>query len=129
MVISETCSRPLDTVRHFDEGAELREVTHHAFNNRPWFEFLRGALPGIAQRLLQAESDAPLAGLQIEHDDLHGVTDFQQILRMPDLARPGHFRNVDQPFDTRLDLDESTEILEARYRARHADRRRGVSRR
>src|SRR5207237_2622729 len=68
----------------------------------------REGIPRIRLRLLQAERDATLVGIDLEDEDFDFLAGRNDLARMNILLRPGHFGNMDQPFDAGLKLDEGT---------------------
>ena len=61
---------------------------------------------GILQRLLEAERDAALGGVDLEHLNLDLLAGRNDLAGMDVLLGPRHFRDVDEAFDARLQLDE-----------------------
>ena len=59
-------------------------------------------------------------GLHFEHDGFYLIADLNHLGRMLHAAAPGHFRDVDQPLDARLQLDESSVVGDADDAADHA---------
>src|SRR5271166_2756841 len=68
------------------------------------------SLPWVLQGLLEAERDAPLGGVDLEHLNLDLLAGRDDLARMDVLLGPGHFRNVDQTLDARLQLHERAVI-------------------
>ncbi len=83
--------------------------------------YLLGQLvPRVALDLLQAERDAPRAGIDAEHHRVDGVADVQDLRRVLDALAPRHLADVDQPFDAGLELDERAVVGQADDLAAHA---------
>ena len=66
--------------------------------------------PRIGERLLEAERDAALDGIDLEHLHVDFLARRDDLAGMDVLLRPGHFRDVDEPFDAGLELDEGTVV-------------------
>ena len=76
--------------------------------------YLLGQLvPRVALDLLQAERDAPRAGIDAEHHRLDAVADVQDLRRVLDALAPRHLADVNQPLDARLELDERAVVGQA----------------
>src|SRR4051812_5461371 len=89
-----------------EEQTELGLVLDLAFDHRASRILLDKQLPRIAHGLLQAERDAPLDRIDLEHlhfDFLRGGDDLAGVNV---LLGPGHFGDVDQALDARLQFDE-----------------------
>ena len=67
-------------------------------------------LPRVALGLLQAERDAPLLPVDLEHDDLDLLGGGDDLARMDVLLGPGHLRDVHQALDPRLQLHEGAVV-------------------
>src|SRR6185312_2793038 len=67
-------------------------------------------LPWVLQGLLEAQRDTPLVGIDLEHHDFHFLRGGDDLARVDVLLGPAHFRDVDQAFDARLELDERTVV-------------------
>src|SRR5579871_4479761 len=109
-----------NAVCELDKCAELRQPSHRPFDPRTDGKLLRNPTPRIAQRLLQAKRDTPLFRFNAENHSVYAVAGFHNIARMPYLLAPRHLRNVNQPFDARLDLYEGAEVGQTRHRAGYA---------
>src|SRR3954447_23367800 len=96
----------VDIAVETEEQTELGLVLDLAFDGRTDRELLDEDFPGVAHGLLETERDAALD--RIDFQDLH----FDFLRGRNDLAGvhvllgPRHFRDVDQAFDARLQLDE-----------------------
>src|SRR5438067_2890014 len=78
----------------------------------------RRRLHGVRE-LLQAEPDAALVRIDADHEERQLVADGDEVLRS--IHRPvRHLRDVQEPIDTRLQLDERAEVGEAHDPAGHA---------
>src|SRR5215475_10383691 len=77
-------------------------------------------LPRILEKLLHAQRDAAIIWIDCENDRLDFVARLDQLRRMLHPLRPGHFRNVDEAFNTLLKLNECAVIGYAENAATHA---------
>src|SRR5882762_5831103 len=96
----------VDVALEAQEKSELGLVLDLAFDGRTDREFFDENLPGVAHGLLETERDAALDRIHFEHlhfDFLRGRNDLAGVHI---LLGPRHFRDVDQAFDARLQLDE-----------------------
>src|SRR5438552_3933187 len=110
---------PFDTLRYLHESAEFGQADDRAFDNSPGWKFLRCIRPRIAESLLQAQRNAFFTDIDSENYRLYGFAGLHQIARLAHLLDPRHLRNVNQSFDTRLQLN-SSEIGNSSHRAAHA---------
>src|SRR6202030_2803705 len=90
----------------FDERAELGNVAHLAGHDRADGILLRHQQPGIGLRLLDAQRNAAVAWLDVQHHHVHLVADLCQLRGMRWLLGPGHFRDVHQAFDALFEFNE-----------------------
>ena len=67
-------------------------------------------VPRIVLRLLQAEGDALLLLVDIEHDHVELLADLQSLARMPEAA-PGHVGDMEEAVHA-IEVDERAEIGE-----------------
>ena len=72
-------------------------------------------VPRIGELLLEAEADAFLFAVDVEHDDVDVLADFEDFGRMPDAA-PAHVGDVEQAVDA-VEVDERAEIGDVLDRA------------
>ena len=92
-------------------------------NDRANWIFIRELLPGIFLRLLQAQRNAALIGLHIQHNCFDFVAGFHNFVRMLQFLRPSHFTDVHKAFDAGRDLDERSVVGDADdFRLLHARR-------
>src|SRR6058998_1461012 len=63
--------QPIESFFDLDERAELRDVAHLAGHDRAYWILFRDEQPGIRLRLLDAQRNAPVAWLDIEHYHVH----------------------------------------------------------
>src|SRR5690606_32051209 len=84
--------------------------------------------PGVVLGLLETQRDALVLAVHPEDHDLHVVPLAQHLGRVLDALGPAHVRDVDQPIDAGLDLDERAERGEVADLARDARARRVLER-
>ena len=77
----------------------------------------REGFPRIFERLLEAERDAALGRIDLEHHHVDFLGGRQDLAGMHVLLGPRHFRNVDEAFDARLQLDERAVVGDVGDRA------------
>ena len=108
------------TALETDEQAELGDVAHGTFDVRALGVNAHEGIPRIVLRLLEAQRNAALVGVDFE--DLH----LDLLARGDDLAgvdvlfRPAHFGDVDQALDAGLQLDERAVVGDVRHHATEA---------
>src|SRR6185437_12356198 len=110
-----------------EEQAELCLVLDLAFDGGTRRMLLDEHLPRIAHGLLEAERDAALDRIDFENLHLDLLRGGNDLAGMHVLLGPRHFRDVDQAFDARLELDEGAvigDVCDAALEAR-ADRELG----
>ena len=105
-----------DAFLQFHERAVRNEVGDLAFDLLAGRETLFDLVPGILLRLLQAEGNALLLLVDVEHEDFELLTDLEQFARMAEAA-PGHVGDVEQAVHA-VEIDERAEIGEVLDRAR-----------
>src|SRR5438552_18424460 len=110
----------VDTFFDLDEGAEICKVAHPAFDHRAHAEPLAQRRPRVRQGLPQAERDAPLPRIHLEHRHLDPVTHIDDLRGMLQPLAPGHLRDVDQALDAWGDLDKSSVVRDADHAAEDA---------
>src|ERR1700727_1325886 len=71
---------------------------------------LRKSLPWVLQRLLEAERNAALGGVDLEHLDLDLLAGRDDLAGVDVLLGPRHFGDVDEALDARLKLDEGAVV-------------------
>ncbi len=100
-------------VLDFDEGAEFGDVADFAGDDRADGIFFGGEQPGIGQRLLDAERDAAVAGLDVQDDDVNFFADFEEFRGMLDFLGPADLADVDEAFDALFEFDEDAVVDDA----------------
>ena len=107
-------------LRHLHERAKLGEAHDRPLDRRPNRKLLRSINPRIAQRLLQPQRDPLFAGIDSEDHGLDCFAGLHQIARLAFFLDPRHLRNVNQSFDSWLQLHKCSEIGDASHCAAHA---------
>src|SRR5262249_7737168 len=112
--------KAFDSLLHFDERAELCESHDLAFNHFSGRVAIFDRVPGISENLLEAQAEAGALFVQLQYDSLDALAFREHVARALNALGPGHFRNVDQTFHARHDLDESAEVRQPRDLSRYA---------
>ncbi len=99
------------------ERAVRNEVGDFAFDLGADRETVLGLVPGIFLGLLEAEGDALLFLVDIEHDHFDLLTDLEQFARVAKAA-PGHIGDVKEAVHS-IEVDESAEVGEILDRTNH----------
>src|SRR5579859_815529 len=97
----------------FHEGAELRDVADFSCDNGADGILFGNENPGIGERLLDAERDAAVAGLDVQDDDVDFFADFKKLRRMLNFFRPAQLGDMDKTFDALFELDEDAVVDDA----------------
>src|SRR5256884_2484446 len=100
-----------------DERAEVGQVAYLPRDPRPRAVALLDRRPRVGLDLFHAERDALRGAVDVEHDHVHLVADVHQLGGMTHAARPRHLRDVDEPLDAGLELDEGAVVGEAHHPA------------
>ncbi len=93
-----------------DKQTEFGNIFDFALNLGADREFGLEAFPRIGLALLEAQRDAAFFGIRVEHHNLDFLAGGDDLSGMHVLFGPAHFRNMNQPFDTRLQLHEGAVI-------------------
>src|SRR5690606_33218351 len=109
--------QPLDAVLQHDERAKVHDVVDFTLHHLTDVVVFQNRIPRIGEGAAQAEGDALLLVVKLQHVDVHLVANADDIRRMRD-AMPRQFRHVDQPICT-TDVHEYAEVPDARDPARH----------
>ena len=99
-------NQTVDAVFNLDEGAKVGQVAHPALNDCPGRILLGQVLPRVVEQLFHAQRDAAVGRIHAQHHCIHLVGRLDQLGRMLEALRPGHFRKVNQPLDALLQLNE-----------------------
>jgi hypothetical protein len=106
------CTRPLDAVEDLDEGAEGDDLRDRALELVAHVVGVDDALPRVLLGLLEAQRDALAVAVDVEHLDLHGVADVEDLARVVDV-RPRELGDVDEAVDA-VEVDERAEVDDVR---------------
>jgi hypothetical protein len=104
-----------DTGFEFDEGAVGNEVDDLAVDLLADLVLRFDVVPRIGELLLEAEADAFLFLVDVEHHHIELLPDLEQLGRMADAA-PGHVGDVQQAVQA-VEIDERTEVGDVLDRA------------
>ena len=107
-----------DALFEFHERAVRHEVRDLAFDPLASREAFFDLVPRIVLGLLEAEGDALLLLVDVEHDDVEFLADLEQFARMSEAA-PGHVGDVEQAIHA-IEIDERAEVGDVLDRAVHA---------
>ncbi len=100
----------VDVVVEADEQTELGGVLDLALDRRAHRMGLHEGLPRIGHGLLQAEGDAALGGVHVQHHHLDLLAGGDDLARVDVLLGPGHLGDVDQPLDAGFQLHEGAVV-------------------
>ena len=104
---------PVKALFDFHERAKLRDVANLPGDDRSHGIFLSRQQPGIGLRLLHSQRDAPVAGLDVQHDHVHHVADLRHLRRVLNFFVPAHLRDMHQALDALFQLDEHSVVDDA----------------
>ena len=99
---------PLDALQDLDERAERDDLGDRALELVTDVVGVDHALPRVLLGLLEAQGDALAVAVDVEHLDLHGVADREDLARVVDV-RPRELGDVDQAVDP-VEVDERAEV-------------------
>src|SRR4029434_5207073 len=108
-----------DTLGALHERAKFRNAADRTLHHGPDWEILLDVTPRIAQRLLQTEGNPPLPRVDTEDHSLYGLARLHNVTGLLYFLAPGHFGNVNQPFDPWLQLHEGSELHQAGHNPAH----------
>src|SRR5215470_393864 len=103
-------NQTVDTVLNLDERAEVGQVSHAAFNRSADWVFVMQCVPRIRGKLPHSQRDSSFLRNHVEHYAFDLITDVNQLRRMLHTLRPRHLADVDESFDTLLQLYERTVV-------------------
>ena len=92
----------------FDKRAVRHQIDDLAFDLRADLVFGVDIFPRIGQLLLEAQADAFLFLVDVEHHHVDVLPNFQNFRRMPD-APPAHVGNMEQTVDA-VEVNEGAEV-------------------
>ncbi len=96
----------VDALLELDERTVRGHVAHLAAHARADGIIVADHVPRIGLKLADAEGDLLLILLDTQHDRVQILPDLENLGRLGDALRPGHFRDMHEPLDTGLDLHE-----------------------
>src|SRR2546428_738142 len=96
----------VDPFLELHERAEVREIANLSVDDRADGVALANCFPRILFQRFQRERDAAIGHVDVGDDGLHFATDGENLRRIADLLGPRHLGDVDQSFDTLLQLHE-----------------------
>ncbi len=102
--------QPVDTRFDFDKDAEVGDVAHCACKHGTCWIAVADAVPRIGLQLLHTQRDLLVLLVNIEDFDLHKLPQRNHLAGMIDMARPRHFADMNQPFNTFLQFDKRSVI-------------------
>ena len=100
----------VDVAGQADEQAELGDVADLALELGAARVLLGEALPRIGHALLEAERDAALGHVDVQHHHFDLLRGRHDLARMDVLLGPAHLGDVHQTFDARLQLHEGAVV-------------------
>src|SRR5262249_18705239 len=89
-----------------------RDVANLAFQLTVHRVFFDKSFPGIGQRLLQTKADPAFLWVDVEYHYLDLLTGRDDLSGVHILLGPAHLRDMDQPFDPRLQFDKGAVICD-----------------
>src|ERR1019366_7636332 len=98
----------LDAIEDLDEGAEGHDLGHLALELVAAVVGVPDPLPRVLLGLLETQRDALAVAVDVEHLDLDGVADREDLARVVDV-RPRELGDVDQAVDA-VEVDERAEV-------------------
>ena len=100
----------VDLAGQADEQTEFGDVLDLALDLGADRELAQEAIPRIGHGLLEAERDAALGGVDIEHHDFDLLRGRDDLAGMDVLLGPRHFGDVHQTLDAGLQFDEGAVV-------------------
>ena len=101
---------PVDLAVEADEQAELGDVLDLAVDDRTHRVAFEELVPRVLAALLDAERDPALVGIDFQHHHLDLLAGRDDLARVDVLLGPAHLRDMDQPLDAGLQLDEGAVV-------------------
>ena len=105
----------VDSFFQLYEYAEVGEIPYDSFVLGTYRVLGRDVGPWIWSQLLNAQRHFAVFPIQSQNNSLNLVTYVHEILSRSQVGRPGHFRNVDQTFNTISYFDKGTVISNNHY--------------
>src|SRR5262249_13869994 len=112
--------QPVDSVFDLDKRAEISQVADTPFHCGADGIFLMQTLPGVGFKLLQAQRDAPLARIDVEHHAFDFIAHVDDLRRVLHALGPRHLAYVHQAFNALLQFDKGAVVGNAQHAAFHA---------
>ena len=103
---------PLDAREDLDEGSEGDDLRHASLDDVVLAVALGHLLPRVVLGLLEAERDPLPVAVDVEHLDLHRLTDLEHLGRVVDV-RPRELGDMDQAVHP-VEVDEGAEVDDVR---------------
>src|SRR5215469_9587633 len=110
----------VNSVFNLDESSKVGQVANAAFNSRANGIFFVQTFPRIRLKLLDAQRNAPLLRVHVQHHAINLVANVHQLGGMLHALGPRHLAHVYQAFDALLQLDESAVVSNAKNAAFYA---------
>src|SRR5579864_5378256 len=107
----------VDVAAEPDEEAEFGDRLDLAFDRAPDRMIADKGFPRVVLRLLQAERDAALVGIDFQHLHFHLGAGHYNLGRGDILLHPRHFGDMHQPFDAGFELHEGAIVGHVRHLA------------
>src|SRR5689334_21358665 len=105
-------NQPFDPFIQLDEGAEVGHAGDLSFNDAADLMTGEEVVPDIGGKLLQAQRQALVVGVDAENHGFDDVALLQHLGRMLDALAPRHVGDVNQAVDVFFDLHECAELGE-----------------
>src|SRR5205085_3391948 len=100
----------VDIAGQADEQGEFGDIADLALDRAADRVLLGKGFPRVRHHLLQAEADAPLLRVDIEHHDLDLLAGRDDLAGVHVLLGPAHLGDVDQTLDAGLQFDEGAVV-------------------
>src|SRR4051794_1264480 len=103
-------NQPLDAFVELDERAEVRHPHDLALDRVADMAVREEIVPDVRGELLQAERQALVLGVDVQHHRVDHVALLEHFRRMLDPLAPRHVRDVNEAVDLLFHLDEGAEL-------------------
>jgi len=107
----------VDPLLDAHEDSEVRDVADAAPDDGALGILFLQSQPGVRRRLFEAQRDALALGIHLEDHDVQHLSDGEDLGGVADLPCPEHFRDMDEAFDARFELDEGAVVDDADHLA------------
>src|SRR5438128_7220095 len=101
---------PINSLFNLYESAEVCEVANAAADDGADRVSLGQSAPWIGLGLFETKGDAPAVQIEVENDGFNILSQLKHLRRMLHSLAPGHFGNVNQSLDARLQFNEGTVV-------------------